>query len=84
MTTYNLEFKRNGDAIFVNEDNKKDKLDANEIMRFNTSWSGKKEDYKDTEGYFESCNCFIQRGYSIDFYELSNCGEVLTDFIQVD
>ena len=82
MKTYNLESKRNGDAIFVNEDNKKDKLNASNIMRFNTAWSGKSEDYSDCEGYFEDCNCFVQNSYSIDFYQLSNCGEVLTDFAQ--
>ena len=82
METYNLEFKKNGNAIFVNEDNKKDKINANEVLRFGTMWTGKKQDYKDVEGYFEDCNCFIQHSYSIDFYQLSNCGEVLTNFAQ--
>jgi len=82
MQTYNLEFKKNGNAIFVNEDNKKDKIKVNELLRFGTPWTGKNEDYKDIEGYFEDCNCFSQSNYSIDFYQLSNCGEVLTNFAQ--
>jgi len=82
MKTYNLEFKRNGNAIFINETDKKDKINPNEVLRFNTPWTGKKQDYKLTEGYFEDCNCFIQHSYSIYFYQLSNCGEVLTNFAQ--
>ena len=75
--TYEIKFKNNGDVIFVN---KKDKINANELMRFNTCWSGKKEDYKDVDGFFEDCNRFYQNSYSIDFYRLSDCGEQLTNF----
>jgi hypothetical protein len=80
MKTYFLTFKRNGNAIFVNELNKKDKIDARDLLRFNTAWTGKSEQYKDIEGYFEGCNCFRQNSYSIDFYRLSECGEQLTNF----
>ena len=78
--TYEIKFKNNGNVIFVNENNKKDKINANELMRFNTCWSGKKEDYKDINGFFEDCNCFYQNSYSIDFYRLSDCEEQLTNF----
>jgi hypothetical protein len=82
MKTYNLEFKKNGHAVFVNEDNKKDKINANEVLRFGTLWTGEKEDYTCTGVYFKECNCFIQHSYSIDFYQLSDCGEILTSFAQ--
>ena len=78
--TYYLEFAKNGNAIFINELDKKDKLKCNVLLRFNTAWTGKNTDYKDIEGYFNGCNCFIQNSYSIDFYQLSECGEQLTNF----
>jgi len=80
MRTFELHFKNNGDAHFINENDKKDKIHSFELMRFNTHWSGKNTDYKDCEGYFEGCNCFVIKSYSIDFYQLSECGEQLTDF----
>ena len=58
--TYKIKFKNNGDVIFVNENNKKDKINANELMRFNTRWSNRKENYRNVEGFFEDCNCFLR------------------------
>ena len=78
MKTYNLEFTKTGNAIFVNENDKKDKIKANEILRFGTAWSVSKETYSDCAGFFPDCNCFYQKSYSIDFFKLSDCGEVLT------
>ena len=78
--TYEVHFKNNGSVVFINELDKKDKINASVLMRFNTAWSGKKEDYKECEGYFENCNGFVQNSYSIDFYQLSECGEQLTNF----
>jgi|688.fasta_scaffold450849_3 hypothetical protein len=78
--TYELTFNKKGNAIFINEENKKDKIQANTVMRFNTPWSGKVEDYIDVNGFFEGCNCFVQNSYSIDFFKLSECGEQLTNF----
>jgi hypothetical protein len=80
MKTFNLEFTKNGNAIFVNEDNKKDKIKATELMRFNTCWNGSNEDYKTIQGYFEGCNCFKYGSYNIEFFRLSECGEQLTNF----
>jgi len=82
METYFLEFTKNGNAIFINENNKKDKIKADELMRFDTCWTGKKGNYSDVESFFESCNCYKQNSYSIDFYELSDCGTMLTNFSQ--
>jgi hypothetical protein len=84
MKTYYLNFTKKGNAIFINEDNKNDKIKANELMRFNTCWTSKKEAYKEVESFFDSCNCFFQNSYSIDFYQLSECGEMLTNFSQDD
>jgi len=80
MKTYFINYKKNGSVNFINENDKKDKINANELMRFNTAWSGKNTDYKDCENYFDGCNCFFQNSYSIDFYKLSECGEQLTNF----
>lgn len=80
MKTYNLDFSKKGNAIFINENNNKDKLKASELLRFNTAWTGKAEDYKECEGYFDGCNCMQQNSYSTDFYRLSDCGEQLTNF----
>ena len=79
-TIYNLDFTNKGEAVFINVNNKKDKLKANLIMRFDTVWSGKKSDYIYFENYFDGCNCFVQSGYSINFYQLSDCGELLSNF----
>lgn len=78
--TYEVNYKNNGSVIFVNELNKKDKINSNVLLRFNTCFTGKNTDYKDCNGYFEGCNCFVQNSYSIDFYKISNCGEQLTNF----
>lgn len=79
-STFSVKYKKNGGVIFINDSNKKDKINTNELMRFNTVWTGKKESYKNTEGFFPGCNCFKQNSYSIDFYKLSECGEQLTNF----
>jgi len=78
--TFEVKYKNNGSVIFVNKLDKKDKINTNVLLRFNTAWTGKNEDYKDIEGYFIGCNCFVQESYSIDFYRLSDCGEQLTNF----
>jgi len=78
MKTYNLQFTKKGSAVFVNENDKKDKIKANKILRFDTAWSGPKETYSDCSGFFPECNGFCQNSYSIDFFKLSDCGELLT------
>jgi len=78
MKTYNLQFTKKGNAVFVNENDKKDKIKANEILRFGTAWSGSKETYSNCTGFFTDCNCFYQNSYSLDFFKLSDCGELLT------
>lgn len=78
--TFEVKYKNNGSVIFVNELDKKDKVNTNVLLRFGTIWTGKDTDYKEVDGYFDGCNCFIQNNYSIDFYRLSECGEQLTNF----
>ena len=81
MNTYILDYN-NDTATFINEVNEYDTISAENILRFSTVWTNNKEDYKNDDGYFTECNCFSYNGYSIDFYQLSNCGEVLTTFAQ--
>ena len=78
--TFEIKYKNNGSVIFVNELDKKDKVNTNELLCFGTAWTGKVENYKDVDGYFVGCNCFVQNSYSMDFYRLSECGEQLTNF----
>jgi hypothetical protein len=78
--TFEVKYKNNGSVIFVNELDKKDKVNTNVLLRFGTAWTGKQGDYKECDGYFEGCNCFVNNSYSIDFYRLSECGEQLTNF----
>ena len=78
--TFEVNYKNNGDVVFVNELDKKDEVNTNVLLRFGTAWTGKVENYKDVNGYFDGCNCFVQNSYSIDFYRLSECGEQLTNF----
>jgi len=77
MKTYNLEFTKRGEAFFRNENNRKDKIFADDVLRFGTVWTSKKEDYQDADGFFEDCNCFIQGSYSVTFCQLSGDGEEL-------
>lgn len=77
METYFLNFTKKGNAVFINENDKKDKIKANEILRFDTACTGKKESYSECDGFFKECNCFTQESYGITFYQLSECGEVL-------
>lgn len=78
--TFDIKYKNNGSVIFVNELDKKHKINTNVLLRFGTACTGKVENYKDIEGYFDGCNCFVQNSYSIDFYKISECGEQLTNF----
>ena len=78
--TFEIKYKNNGSVIFVNELDKKDKVNTNALLCFGTAWTGKVENYKDVDGYFVGCNCFVQNSYSMDFYRLSECGEQLTNF----
>jgi hypothetical protein len=80
MKTYFLDFNENADAIFINENDENDILEACNILRFNTGWTGKKDNYKCEEGFFDTCNCFMIQSYNITFFELSECGDQLTDF----
>jgi len=77
MKTYLSDYNKKGDLIFRDENNPKDKIKASDVLRFDTCWTAKKEDYKDTPGFFEECNCFIQESYSVRFCQLSNDGEEL-------
>ena len=79
MKNYNLNFTKKGDAIFINESDKKDKIKASNILRFSTGWTRNKSEFSDCDGFFEDCNCFIQGGYHLFFFKLSECGEVLTN-----
>ena len=78
--TFEIKYKNNGSVIFVNELDKKDKVNTNVLLCFFFFCFCKVENYKDVDGYFDGCNCFVQNSYSMDFYRLSECGEQLTNF----
>lgn len=78
MTTYFSDYTKKGNLVFRNDSNqKKNKIKSSDVLRFGTCWTAKKEDYRDTEGFFEDCNCFIQESYSVIFCQLSEDGEEL-------
>lgn len=77
MKTYRLKIE-NGKHFFKNVNNNLDKISVTSLKMMGTTISGHRKSYKNINGYFEDCNCFVEYRSRLDFYKLSQCGEFLT------